>query len=66
MNKKILIVGCGVSQIPTIKEARKLNVDTVGVDFNENAIGVQYVDIFEKVDIKDHEAVLKIAQKYKV
>jgi biotin carboxylase len=66
VNKKILIVGCGMSQIPTFQSAYKLGVRTVGVDFNPDACAVELADEFEQCDIKDEEGVLEIALKHKV
>jgi biotin carboxylase len=66
MNKTILIVGCGMSQIPTFNAAKTLGVNTVGVDFNPDACAVKMADIFEQCDIKNEKGVLAIARKHKV
>jgi len=66
MPKKLLVVGCGMSQIPTFISAKKLDVEIVGVDFNPNACAVYMADAFEKCDTKDLNGVLEIAEKHEV
>ena len=61
MNKTLLVVGCGMSQIPTFDSALRMGIKTIGVDFNPNACAVEMANVFEKYDIKDEKGVLAIA-----
>ena len=63
---KILVVGCGMSQMPTLNSIRQMNHESVGVDYNPNACGIYLTHHFEKCDIKDLDRILKIAQKHNV
>jgi len=64
--KKILIMGAGISQAPTMRACKKLGVFSVVVDGSPNAHFIHEADKFILCDIKDHEAVLKIAEQEKV
>jgi len=66
MDKKLLVVGCGMSQMPTLNAARTLKIETVGVDGSNKACAIYLANYFEKCDIKDLDGVLKIAKKYEV
>lgn len=66
MNKAILIVGAGFGQIPAIKAAKSMDLITIVVDKNPNAVGAKLADVFCEVDIIDKEGVLKIAKEHKV
>lgn len=64
MNKKsVMILGAGLMQGPAIKAAKELGYKAVVVDANENAVCVKDADLFEKVDLKDRNGLLKFAQK---
>ena len=64
MNKKsVMILGAGLMQGPAIKAAKELGYRAVVVDANENAVCVKDADLFEKVDLKDRDGLLKFAKK---
>lgn len=63
---KLLILGGGISQLPTIQSARKLGVTSLVLDGSPNALCRDKADIFMVCDIKDHEKVLEIAKKEKI
>lgn len=64
--KKILILGAGVSQLPTISASRKLGIESIVVDENKDALYKKEANKFFIADIKDYEKVLKIARKEKI
>ena len=66
MKKKILVIGCGISQEPTLQAVKTLGHTSIGVDGSENACSIKYADIFEKCDIKDLDKVLEIAKKHSI
>jgi biotin carboxylase len=63
---KIMILGAGISQLPTIQAANRLGITSVVVDGSIDALFKSKADIFYVVDIKDHEKVFEIAQKEKI
>jgi biotin carboxylase len=66
MNKKLMVVGCGLSQIPTFESAKKNNIKTIGVDGSPNAPYKDMADIFEVADIKNINDVLQVARKHTI
>ncbi len=60
--KKILILGAGLMQKPAILAAKKLGVESVVVDANPNALCAPMADRFEPIDLKDREALVKLAR----
>jgi len=63
---KLLILGGGVSQLPTIYSAKKLGVTSLVLDGSADCIGKEKADQFEVCDIKDNENVLNIARREKI
>ncbi len=61
MSKKVLILGAGIMQIPAIRSAKKLGWKVTVADADENAPGIHLADRFEKVDLKDKEAMAVLA-----
>lgn len=64
--KKIMILGASDLQVPAIKEAKKMGLEVIAVDMDENAIGFKYSDVNLVVSSTDTEKVLKAAEKYSV
>lgn len=61
--KKILIIGAGFLQSFVIKKAKEMGYETLTVDADPQAIGFQYADKHEVVNIVDEKACLAYAQK---
>lgn len=61
--KKIMILGAGLMQKPAILACKKLGYESVVVDANPNAVAVPLADKFYPVDLKDRDALLKLAKK---
>jgi len=61
--KRVLIVGGGLQQLPSIRAVRELKWESVVVDQNDRALGSREADMFYQVDIKDQDRVLQIAQQ---
>lgn len=61
--KKILIIGAGFLQSFVIKKAKEIGYETLAVDADPNAIGFQYADRHETINIVDEKACLAYAQK---
>ncbi len=65
MSKKILILGGGVMQIPSLKIAKRKGWRVYLADGNEDAIGKKYCDVFLHIDLKDKERMLEKAREIK-
>jgi biotin carboxylase len=63
--KQILILGAGLMQRPAIESAKELGFFTNVIDANPNAVAVSNADRFEKIDLKDREAVRDFALSLK-
>ena len=63
---KLLILGAGISQVPTIRAARNLGITSIILDGSSTAVFKNEADKFIVCDIKNHEAVLEIAKKEKI
>lgn len=64
--KKILIIGAGFLQSFVIKKAKNMGYETLAVDADPNAVGFQFADRYEVINIVDERACLAYAQKEKV
>lgn len=59
-----MIVGASVLQLPGIKKAKEMGLHVGVVDFNPNAIGIQYADEYFNASTMDEDAVLKAAEEF--
>ena len=63
MNKtRILILGAGIMQGPAILTAKEMGLEAVVIDADPNAPMVTQADSFEKIDLKDKEAIEAFAR----
>lgn len=62
--KKIMILGASILQLPAIIKAKELGFYVGVVDYNKNALGVQYADEFFEVSTNDIEKVASIAKEF--
>lgn len=63
--KSIFILGASRLQVPAIKKAKEKGLFVFALDYDPNAVGIQYADRFLEISTIDKEAVLKAALKYK-
>ena len=61
MHQYIMILGAGLMQEPAIKSAGELGYKTLVADANPDAPSVKLADIFAPVDLKDRDALVKLA-----
>lgn len=67
MNKKIMILGASILQVPAIKKALELGLQVVGVDMNPKAVGLQIEGVIpEIISTINIPAVVEVAKKHKV
>ncbi len=64
--KKILIIGAGFLQAYVIKRAKQLGYYTLAVDANPEAIGFEYSDEHEAINIVDKDACLAYAREKRI
>jgi len=63
INKKVLLIlGCGIDQIPGILKVKEMGLYAIGLDGNTDAEGKQYCDEFYTVSIKHIEQIEKFLQ----
>lgn len=64
--KRLMILGAGIIQVPVIKRAKELSCHTIVVDFDKNALGIEYADEFFDISTIDKEAVLRLAREKQI
>ncbi len=64
--KKVLIIGAGFLQAFVIRKAKSMGYETLAVDADPSAIGFQYADRYEVINIVDEKACLAYAQRENV
>lgn len=63
--KKLMIVGASVLQLPAILKAKKMGMCVAVVDYNPNAVGVQYADRYYNASTMDEDAVVAAAEDFR-
>lgn len=63
--KTIFILGASRLQVPAIKMAKKKGLFVYVLDYDQEAVGIQYADKFLEISTIDKEAVYKAALEYK-
>ena len=66
MQKKIMILGASVLQLPAIIQAKEMGIEVISIDMNPNAIGFNYADKHYVVSTIDIDAVLELAKKEQI
>ena len=56
---KGLVIGASAESVYAITLAKSMGIETVAIDGNENAVGLQYADNSEVIDISHPEKVIK-------
>jgi carbamoyl-phosphate synthase large subunit len=64
--KSILVFGGSDYQLSLVIECKKLNLFTVVIDPNPEAVAKDYADAFEEVGGQDFEGTCKVVEKYNV
>jgi len=64
--KRIMILGAGVYQVPLIKKAREMGLETIVLSYKGKFPGISIADIFLEIDTTDMERVAKAAQKFEI
>lgn len=66
MNKKILILGASVNQVPLIQRAKRFGLYTVVCDFRVDVPGAEFADKFYHVNCLDVNRMVEIGRKERV
>lgn len=67
MNKKIMILGASVLQLPAIKQAKEMGLGVVAVDMNPDAIGFMEDGVCKEViSTIDIPAIIEVAKKHNI
>lgn len=67
MNKKIMILGASILQLPAIQQAKAMGYDVVVVDMNPNAIGFKEEGIEKEIiSTIDISSVIDAAERHKI
>lgn len=66
VKKKIMILGASDLQLPAILKCKELGIISCVLDYDNNAIGKDFADIFYNASTLDKEEILKIAIDEKV
>lgn len=66
MQKKLLIIGAGIIQIPLIEKAKEMGFFVITIDVNIKAPGNVFADLSLKIDTNDKTNILKTAQEHKI
>ena len=63
--KKLMIIGASILQLPAIKKAKEMGLHVAVVDYNRNAVGIEYADKYYNASTMDEDAVAEAAEDYK-
>lgn len=66
MQKKLMILGASILQLPAILKAKEMRLQTIAVDMDENAVGFKEADINLVISTIDIPKVVAAAKKYEV
>lgn len=62
--KKVMIVGASAWQVPMIKKAKELGYWVAVVDYNPEAVGIEFADEYYNASTIDPEGVCEAARKF--
>ncbi len=64
--KKLMIMGAGIYQVPLIKKAREMGIYTIAVSIPGNYPGFAFADEVCHLNTVDYDAVLKVAKEMQI
>lgn len=64
--KKLMILGAGIYQVPLIKKAKEMGIETIVVSIPGNYPGFSYADKIFYEDTKDYTKILALAKQEKI
>ena len=66
MKRKIMILGAGIYQVPLIRKAKEMGLETLVVSIPGDYPGIPMADRFFPLDTRDYEGILQVAQQEKI
>lgn len=66
MQKKIMILGAGIYQVPLIKKAKSKGLEVIVVSPNRGYPGIELADVYLDIDTVDSDSILDEAKKYSI
>lgn len=67
MNKKLMILGASILQLPAIEKAKEMGIDVVAVDMDPNAIGFKIPGIEKEIiSTIDTPAIVEAAKRHQI
>ena len=63
MNKKLMILGAGIYQVPLIRKAKEMGLETYVLSYPGNYPGIPLADHYAPLDTRDKEAICALAMK---
>lgn len=60
---KILILGGGHQQVPAIRKAKEMELETIVADYLEHPLGMDEADQFYRISTRDREEILALARR---
>lgn len=64
INKRLMVVGASILQVPAIKKAKEMGLTVGVVDYNPNAVGIQYADKYFNCSTLDKDGVNKAVKEF--
>ena len=64
--KKLMILGAGIYQVPLIKKAKEMGLETLVVSIKGNYPGIALADSFYEIDTRDYEKILETSKREKI
>lgn len=67
MNKKLMILGASILQLPAIEKAKEMGLDVIVVDMNPEAIGFSILGVKKEIiSTIDVSAIIEAAQRHQI
>lgn len=66
MKKKLAIIGASYLQLPLVKKAKEMGIETICFAWEDGAVCKDICDRFYPISIVDKEAILKVCQEEKI
>jgi biotin carboxylase/isopentenyl diphosphate isomerase/L-lactate dehydrogenase-like FMN-dependent dehydrogenase len=64
VQKRIMIIGAGILQVPAIRIAKEMGLQTVVTDYNEDAYGMRLADFPIVMSTRDVDGTVRIAKEF--
>jgi biotin carboxylase len=66
MQKKLMVLGAGILQLPAIIAAKKMGLEVLAADIDRNAVGFRYADVCIPVSTTDILGIVRSARRHAI